>query len=325
MRRSALATLRSYYQSQRDTIRKDLSSSESPQQFVKQLESVVAGAAQLENDFVQGLTPTQARVVMDFLTSVREVLTAVATTLTPPLVTQSEVDRRQVAPQDPPDPHILESAVVAAAAVVGTIAAPHLGAASPVGAAVGAGLGLATNRLLPKRTASPEQATSAQTATSPSAESAREAMHIERAMSVDFLDDLCQAVDMAVTELGRLEEAARPRAAVPRIEDHRDVLTLFQDLLGWYGRNQSALQGAEFFPLRVRMEETLPDVLSGYDITVCSYDPKASKQDTTSFDVEQQVGGSALDAPQTIRPALLRGADVVMRGRAVLPQKNAQG
>ena len=312
-----MATLRSHYQSHRATILAGLSSSESPRQFVERLESVVAEAAQLENDFVQGLTPTQARVVMDFLTSVREILTAVATTLPPPPVSQSEVDRHQLPPQGPPRPHLRDSVVVAATTVTGSVIA------GSVGAAAGAGVGLATNYFLSKQFESPEQAT--RTAAPPSPESTREAMHIKRAMSVDFLDDLCHAVDGAVTELGRLEEAARPRAVAPRIEDHRDVLTLFQDLLGWYGRNQSALQGAEFFPLRLRMEETLPDVLSGYDITVCSYDPKSPKQDTTGFDIEQQAGGSALDAPQTIRPALLRGTDVVMRGRVILPQGNAQG
>lgn len=314
---SAMENLQNYYRSHKAAISEALSNSKSPQQFFRRIEAFIADASGVDSEYVRNLTPSQARLALTFLGSLRELFRTIAASFTLP--SDMDAERQHVVDDEGNHrgfrlPSVDALTGIGAAGLIGGVLV-HPMVAIPAALAAGLAASTATHFLTPSERPQPRRKPSP-----PSAADVAAAFPFKQAIPVDFLEEMFIAVDDMVAEHGRLEQAARPKEVAARIEDHPVVLALFQDLLGWYARKQSDLQNDSFYPLRLRFEETLPDLLSRYSLSIHPYDSAAPGMDATVFDFEEEVGDQKLQSAQMIQPALMRGDDVVMKGRVILPK-----
>lgn len=312
-----MVNLQSYYLSHKADLSQALSNSVSPQELFRKVELFFADLTDVNGEYVRSLTPSQARLALTVLGSLRNVFATIAESFAQ--LGKIGIEREVVGDSDHSQrafrmPSVDALTGIGTAAVIGGFFPnPALG----IPLAIGAGLGAAAamNMLAPSERLQTGQADAAMRE-----EAAPDMPAVKQAISLDFLEESLKAVDTLVANHGRLEKAARPIEVPARIEDHPAVLAFFQDLLGWYARKQSDLHDESFYPLRLRLEETLPDLLSLYGIRIRNYDPSASGMDAAMFDFEEEVGSRKLQTPQAVQPALVRDDEVITKGRVICPK-----
>jgi hypothetical protein len=311
-----MATAQSYYLSHKATLSEKLENCASFKECCEIIETFILDLTDISGEYVRNLSPSQARLALTLLGTLRSVLRAIAASLPPsgydsePEIAVPTGGSRHVSPKLPLD---ALTGIGAAGVVGGSIAVPVL--SIPLAIAVGLAASAATHSLV----SSGNRHSSESDAPRPLPATLRSPT-LPPALWTDFLEEALKATDDMVAEHGKLELEARPKKVTPRIEDHPGVLSFLQDLLGWYARRQSDLQDETFYPLRLHLEETLPDLLSRYSLSIRSYDPHTQETDTEIFDFEEEIGPQKLQSPQMIQPALLRNDQVVRKGRVILPK-----
>lgn len=310
-----MRSLHSLYLSRRDLLAQRLANAVNPKEYLNTLDAFLMDLTDLKGEYIQGLTPTEVRFSLAVVNSIRAIFRSVAAVMPEAI---KVIDEQQDASSDrlrenSRFPTLSAITGVGTAGIIG-------GAVSFVPVAIPAAI---ITGLLASAAAQSLIAAQARSATGtherpcsvPSAVVAEPFKYSE-----NFLEGIFRTVDELVAECGRLEQASRPKVVPPKIEDHPGVLSLFQELLGWYGRKQADLQDDSFYPLRLRIEESLPDLLARYDLEVRAYNE--DYPDDPAFESEEDVGSQDLKKPRTINPAFVRGDKVICKGRVVLPKSN---
>jgi len=310
-------TLIQHYSQNKETLRAQLKRAKTPKESIEIIQEYLSKLTDLNGDYISGLTRSQARIALDVLGLFQYTIEKVASSMDHPIIPplQPPTTRRAEQPGSvasfKPSSETLVG-IGAASLIGGVLTGPLI--AVTLALTAGFGAAVVTHGF----TREPKGMSNSHTEPSSPSQSLEDSFP-DYDLAFGFLEELFKTVDTMVEEYGRLEESARPRPVEPKLDDHRGVLEFIQDLLGWYERKQGDIPKDALQPLKMRLKDHLPDLLSEYDIQIKYYDPETTLQDAAYFDFEKEVGAQKLQSPLMVRPALLKGAELLLKGRVIEP------
>lgn len=132
-------------------------------------------------------------------------------------------------------------------------------------------------------------------------------VRVDSKVLLDNLGDALNTIDRAVAQA---EEVKKPLGSTSEIEEMPELLNFLQMLIG-----TSSLENPE---MTLELTKLIPQILMEQGIRVQSYRPNDEHSDRGYFDFEPPIDESAKDYV-TLTPALLKGEQVLRRGRVIEP------
>lgn len=132
-------------------------------------------------------------------------------------------------------------------------------------------------------------------------------VRVDSKVLLDNLGDALNTIDRAVAQA---EEVKKPLGSTSEIEEMPELLNFLQMLIG-----TSSLENPE---MTLELTKLIPQILMEQGIRVQSYRPNDEHSDRGYFDFEPPIDESAKDYV-TLAPALLKGEQVLRRGRVIEP------
>jgi len=309
-------TLVQYYSQSKETFRAQLEAAETPEKFIKIIQEYLSKLTDLNGDYISGLTRSQARIALEVLGLFQYTIEKVASSMNRPTITPLQPPTTRHAEQPGSVTSFPRSETFAGIGVASAIGGVLTGPLIAVTLALIGGFGAAV--VSHGFTREPKGMSNSHTEI-PSPSRSLEDQLPDYDLAFGFLEELFKTVDTMVEECGRFEEAARPRPVEPKLDDHRRVSEFIQDLLCWYERKQRDILKDALQPLKMRLKDHLPDLVSEYNIQIKYYDPETTMQDAAYFDFEKEVGAQKLQSPLMVRPALLKEEELLLKGRVIEP------
>lgn len=125
-----------------------------------------------------------------------------------------------------------------------------------------------------------------------------------------LLDNLADALNTIDRAVAQAEEVKKPLGSSSEIEEMPELLNFIQMLIG-----ASSLENPD---MTLELTKLLPQILIEQGIRVQSYRPNDEHSERGYFDFEPPIDESAKDYV-TLTPALLKGEQVIRRGRVIEP------
>lgn len=131
-------------------------------------------------------------------------------------------------------------------------------------------------------------------------------VRVDSKILLDNIADALNTIDRAVTQA----EEVKPLSSTSGVEEMPELLNFLQTLIG-----ASSLENPD---MTLELTKLLPQILIEQGIGVQSYRPNDAHSSRGYFDFEPSIDQSAKDYV-TLAPALLKGEQVLRRGRVIEP------
>lgn len=138
-------------------------------------------------------------------------------------------------------------------------------------------------------------------------EASQAIVRVDSKVLLDNLTDALNTIDRAVAQA---QEVKKPLGSTSGIEEVPELLNFLQMLIG-----ASSLENPE---MTLELTKLLPQILMEQGIRVQSYRPNDEHTERGNFDFEPPIDESTKDYV-TLSPALLKGEQVIRRGRVIEP------
>lgn len=131
-------------------------------------------------------------------------------------------------------------------------------------------------------------------------------VRVDSKILLDNIADALNTIDRAVAQA----EEVKPLSSTTGVEEMPELLNFLQTLIG-----TSSLENPD---MTLELTKLLPQILIAQGIGVQSYQPNDTHSARGYFDFEPSIDQSAKDYV-TLAPALLKGEQVLRRGRVIEP------
>lgn len=132
-------------------------------------------------------------------------------------------------------------------------------------------------------------------------------MRVDSKVLLDNLGDALNTIDRAISQA---EQVKKPEGSTSGIEEMPELLNFIQMLIGASSRENPEMTH--------ELSKLIPQILMEQGIRVQSYRPSDEHSSRGYFDFEPPIDQSAKDYV-TLAPALLKGEQVIRRGRVIEP------
>lgn len=313
-----MKTLNEIYQNNSQEFRREIESTTSVLNICNIIQERVQSLADINGEYIGGLTKPEARVAISMLEAFRFSVSLMAKSCIPTESTYQTVDdshKRQS--HGNTNPLNGQLRIAAGAILGGTIGGALEGAfvggpvGGPVGAIAGAAIGATTATVLSVSGQGSESfSEKAEGGSAGPLEHEQPVAAIDKGELLSYFEQTLYAIDQAVSEYGQLSE---PIEHKPKLEEHIDVLELIQDILGEIGSNNDKLPPS----LKLKQRE-ISSILHRYDIHIQDYREDISDEVGRYFDIEPSLDAN-LEDTLVLKPALLREGKVILRGCVIKP------
>jgi hypothetical protein len=297
-----MTTLVAIYQERKNNLKTQLENAKDTKQVVEILKDEITWLRDMEGEYIRELTPSQAQLAsarleelslsLDMLTAVK-VLKSPASKLNP-----SESKSKNSA-------NIIQSTIIGSA--VGVFTGGPLGLL--IGGAIGAVTSIVATELISEERNKDEVVTSVA--------SEENKLKIDVDLFLSYFNQALGSIDDAVESDGNKQKKLTSKNT---LEEYSYVLQLLQDLIG-----ESLDVQTEISPLMRKQIERISTILKSYDIEVRLYQPNTeeSKNAFPFFELEPSLNPN-LQEYVTLKPAFVKGDQVLLRGRVIEPVSSTQ-
>ncbi|MUG99071.1 hypothetical protein F7734_44990 [Scytonema sp. UIC 10036] len=296
-----MTNLVNYYQEIKNHLHSQLKAARTTQVVARILQNEIQKIEDLNGEYINGLTPSQARLAIEQLNALSLSLSnLMIIKLSEPHPPKHKPEKLTSKSQRDIAKDLLKGALIGGTAGLTTAGLP--------GILLGSGVGALTNTFA--KAFIPEVEDKDRVVTQVAPEKG------ELEIDVDtLLSNLQQSLERIDREVANCLEVHPKPTSKPEIEEYLDVLESLQDLIG-----QALEEEDKLSPLMHKQIKRLTALLKNYGIEVRVYKPdsEASRNAEYFFEIEPSLEPSQQDYI-TVKPAFVKGDELVLRGRIIAP------
>ena len=294
-----MKTLIQFYNKDKEKLGENLRNFKNPKESLKIIQDYIYTLTDIKGEYMQGLTLSQARIVLDLLGYFMYICDKVYLNMGESAFIQSEEIKVKEHKDDLFDSKTIVgigTASIVSSMLTGTLPSIIFGLIT----------GLGASAAIKKINKGNEKTEIIKVADVPP----------DYKLSLEFLEALLKNIDNLIEHYGSPKDMAQPILEKPKLDDHMKILEFIQDIHGWYMRKKNYIPEDIQEQLKLRMEEHLPNLLSEYDIQIKYYDSTNSNE----FHFEKEVGEQKLQSSLNVYPALLKNGEILLMGRVIEPK-----
>lgn len=297
-----MTTLVAIYQERKNNLKTKLENAKTTKEVVEILKDEITWLRDIEGEYIRELTPSQARLALERL----EELSLSLNMLTAVKVLESPASK-----PNPSESKSKNSANIIQGTLIGSAVGVFTSGA--LGLLIGGGVGAVTS-IVAAELISKEQ--NQDKVVTPVA-SEENKLEVDVDVFLSYFSQAFESIDNAVVADGNKQKKPIPKNT---LEEHSDVLQFLQDLIG-----ETLDEQAGISPLMRRQIERISTILKPYDIEVLVYQPNTEQLRNAFpfFEFEPSLDPN-LQEYVILKPAFVKGDEVLLRGRVIEPAFSTQ-
>ena len=307
-----MKTLVEYYRQNQPELQKKLQSADTITKISEIVQNELKLLADIDGEYIGSLTKPQARVALSMLEAFRLSFNMLATVQTHATDSTQHITDTSG--------HVDDSLATSIDGALGGLVGGAVGGAmigAVTGGAIGAGLGaiVAIGASKAMHLVKPSSENRSVKSPTRSLEINTTDIAIDTTDLLAYLEQTFNVIDYTVAEYSHLSE---PVESKPKLEDHPEVLEFMQNLMG-----ETLTLETQLPPIFQSRIKELSSILRKYGIRSQNYQDNVPNTVKELFDFEPSLDPN-LQNYVTAKPALIKGDEILLRGRVIEPSSSKE-